>query len=117
MNKKQRLRKEADKLWFQKCIKDKCEICGESGYLQVHHFFPKGQFGHLRYNLDNGISLCRGCHFHLHHQDPRIQQKIIAKRGIKWYTDLLDISRENPASYQTIKYYQDIIKQLNVNNL
>lgn len=109
--KKQQLRSKGDKLWFKVCLKPECELCGNKA-IQVHHFFPKGQFGHLRYNIDNGISLCMGCHFRLHHQDPTIQQAIINKRGKEWYEKLRDISRENPASYQTIAYYQLIIKQL-----
>ena len=112
MNKKQQLRKIADVLWFKAFLKPDCEICGKKA-VQVHHFFPKGQFGHLRYNVENGISLCKGCHFRLHHQDPIIQQAIIGKRGLKWYEGLRDISREKPASYQSIGYYKKIINELN----
>ena len=113
MTKKQQLRKQADKLWFEKCLLTYCEIC-EKPAQQVHHFFPKGQYGHLRYDIDNGISLCKGCHFRLHHQDPEIQQKIITNRGVEWYHELLDKSREAPATYQTIEYYERVIKNLSV---
>ena len=112
MNTKQRLRKQADKLWYNKCLLRYCECC-EKPAVQVHHFFPKGQFGHLRYNIDNGISLCMACHFAHHHKgDPRIHQQVIVNRGVEWYHSLLDISRETPASYQTIGYYKSKIKEL-----
>ena len=111
--KKQQLRSKADVLYFKVCLKDRCEICDKPAQ-QVHHFFPKGQFGHLRYNIDNGISLCMGCHFAHHHKgDPTIHAWIIYKRGHDWYQKLGDVSRETPASYQTINYYEKVINELN----
>lgn len=115
MNNKQRLRIKADTFWKQAVIKDKpvCEVCGQEPTETGHHFFPKNLFGHLRYNLKNGIAIGRKCHFNHHHRgDPTIHQRIIFKRGIAWYTSLLDISRENPASYQTTSYYEETIKNL-----
>lgn len=110
--KKQRLRSKADKLWYEHNLKLQCEVCGKRA-TQVHHFFPKGLYGHLRYEDDNGISLCQGCHFALHFKsDPSIQQQIIKKRGMKWYNKLLKKSQKRPeGSYLTLKYYQDIIKK------
>lgn len=111
---KKRLRRQADKLWFDIIMKaEGCEVCGKIGQ-QAHHFFPKGQFGHLRYNLENGICLCGACHFAHHHKaDPRIHQTIIEKRGKKWYNKLLNQSRNSPASYQTKGYYSAVIDKLN----
>jgi 5-methylcytosine-specific restriction endonuclease McrA len=112
-NKKASLRREADKLWFRAYLKDCCEVCGKYGILQGHHFYYRSSYGHLRYNKENHITLCRGCHFVLHHQDPKkIEQRIIKKRGQKWYANLLKESRRNPASYQTISYYQEVIEKL-----
>lgn len=113
MTKKQTLRKQADRLWFKRHLKKKCEVCGEPA-IQCHHFYYKSNYGHLRYDEDNAISLCRGCHFLLHHQDPkRIEEKIIEKRGKKWYNNLKKKAYTEPkGSYQTIKYYEDIIKEL-----
>ena len=111
MNKKTQLRKRADRAWFTKNLKPICECCGKPS-VQVHHFFPKGRFGHLRYNDDNAISLCQGCHFSHHHAgDPTIHQTIIKKRGQNWYNNLLIESKERPQSYQTIAYYNQIIQE------
>jgi len=110
--KKKRLRSKADRLWFQLLLKEKCEVCGRKA-VQVHHAFPKGLFGHLRYDLDNGISLCVGCHFALHHKaDPRIMAGIIKARGKKWY-DKLEKRANSRTHYQTtITYYEQEIKEL-----
>ena len=113
--KKQQLRGLADKLWYQKYLKGYCEVCGSSGgVLQGHHFFYRSSYGHLRYSPENHITLCRACHFLLHHQDPKaIEDQITAKRGLKWLTELKEQAyKRPPGSYQTLKYYQDIIKEL-----
>jgi len=112
MNKKTQSRKKCDKLWFNRLIKSNCEVCGKNAH-QVHHFFPKGQFGHLRYVLSNGVVLCNACHFAHHHKgNPIIHQTIIEKRGKKWYKSLLNTSREKPSSYQTIRYYNQVMEDL-----
>ena len=113
MTKKQQLRKRADKLWYELLLKPECEICGKPAR-QVHHFYYKSSYGHLRYDLDNGISLCQSCHFVLHHQDPKkIEALIIENRGKKWHNKLQKKAQTPPPpSYQTIKYYEDIIKKL-----
>ncbi len=113
MNKKQRLRNKCDKLWFTKLYSEECEVCGKRAN-QVHHFYPKGLYGHLRYDLDNGISMCMGCHFSHHHRgNPEIHQIIIEKRGKKWHNRLKKKAKNRPtSSYLTILYYQDIIDNL-----
>lgn len=111
--KKQKLRSKADKLWYEVLKKPHCEICGKEA-IQVHHFYPKGLYGHLRYDLDNGISLCMGCHFTHHHKgDPSIHNTIIAKRGRLWFNRLKKKALVRPeGSYLTVKYYQNIIEEL-----
>ena len=115
MTPKQTLRNKADKLWKLKVIGDKtvCEVCGMEPINTAHHFFPKSLYGHLRYNLDNGVAICKGEHFAHHHKgDPDIHFKIVVNRGAKWYKELRDKSRETPASYQTIKYFKEQITKL-----
>jgi 5-methylcytosine-specific restriction endonuclease McrA len=110
---KQRLRSQADKLWFEKHLEENCEVCGCSEWLQVHHIFPKGLYASLRYDDDNASTLCRKCHFRHHHLgDPTIHQAIIENRGQKWYNRLKKKSRICKSSFLTIKYYEDAIKDL-----
>ncbi len=79
-----------------------------------HHFYPKGLYGHLRYELDNGVPLCMGHHFAHHHRgDPLVHQMIIDKRGKRWFNRLKKKAFKRPtSSYQTISYYEDIIIKL-----
>ena len=115
-NKKVRLRSKADKLWFEAVMKQwnyKSVVSGQPAQ-QVHHFFPKGQYGHLRYDLDNGIPLTTVEHFNHHHRgDPLIHQQIIEKRGKKWYNKLRKKALNHPtSSYITIGWYRENIERL-----
>ena len=114
-SKKQKLRSQADKLWYQIIISKHpyCEKCGQPT-IHAHHFFPKGLYGSLRYNINNGIGLCMKCHFFHHSRsDPSIHQAIIKKRGRSWYSELQQIACLPPVSSRdTITYYQDIIKKI-----
>ncbi len=109
---KRTLRNKADKLWSVNLMKEYCEVCNNNNaVLQGHHFYYKGSYPQLRYCPENHITLCKGCHFVLHHQDSKkIEERIIEKRGEKWYQSLKTKSREpiNPSS-QTIGYYKETI--------
>jgi len=117
-SKRARLRSQADELWYKKYLKPACEICGKKYVLQGHHFFYKSQYGHLRYDPENHITLCHRCHFLLHHKDPKLlTDHIIKLRGNEWYEALKNKAQQNPRSYLNVKYYEDIIKQLKVATL
>ena len=112
---KQRLGYQANQLWILACIKahgQVCEICGKPGQ-QVHHFYPKGNYGHLRYNIDNGIILCKGCHFQLHHTNNTLNLDIVKKRGQEWIDALEKKAKDRPkGSYCTVKWYNNEIERL-----
>jgi len=109
------LRRQADYLWFMACVKkhgNNCEICGGIGQ-QVHHFFPKNSFGYIRYDLDNGVVLCKGCHFKLHFtHNPLLAEKIIKNRGRKWYNKLKKKAEEKHYSYRKVSWYKEHIEKL-----
>jgi 5-methylcytosine-specific restriction endonuclease McrA len=44
----------------------KCQRCGSSINLQVHHLVRRGRLGSDA--VDNLITLCAGCHRRLHHE-------------------------------------------------
>ncbi len=51
-----------------------CRECGEDderAFLHTHHIMPWAEFPELRLNLDNGITLCQGCH-HRTHKEMRL---------------------------------------------
>ncbi len=112
----QKLREYADELWQIACAKKwghRCiNNCGMAG--PFHHFYPKGQYGHLRYDLDNGVNLCAGCHtkIHLAH-DPDIIMKIRGVRGEDWYNALREKALNPPqGSYISVKWYEGYIESL-----
>ena len=116
---KKRLRHIADGLWMQACRKkwgDKCILgLGEAG--PSHHFFPKGQCAHLRYDLDNGINISEGGHFRLHStSDPDIIEKIKERREKiqpGWFKNLRKKAYERPnKSIQTVGWYRKNIEAL-----
>jgi 5-methylcytosine-specific restriction endonuclease McrA len=113
---KARLRNQADKLWTEKCFEiwgKQCEVCGKKAS-HCHHYYPKGLYSHLRYEIANGVPLCFHCHFSKTHKgDPAIHEIIKRKRGQKWYNSLKRKARQKPKpSFQTLGYYQKVIERL-----
>ena len=46
-----------------------CQICGASGpdvELHAHHIQPFKEYKELRFDVDNGETLCRDCHISIH---------------------------------------------------
>ena len=106
--------------WQKKCDKklqengkirySKCEVCGKP-ISCLHHFFPKSVSSRLRYDWDNLIPICQGCHSR-HHQanDPRIHGTVIDKRGLQWYHELL--KKKYEGIKVNIEYYKKIWNSL-----
>jgi 5-methylcytosine-specific restriction endonuclease McrA len=112
----ERLRKKADDLFFEACRKkygDKCLICGRL-YDKAHHFFPKGQYQHLRYDLDNGINLCMVHHSMIHQTGLRkeVENMIIGKRGNDWFNNLRKKANNMLQSFKNKKWYEQNIIRL-----
>jgi len=66
--------KKLDKLWSKK-IRERdevCQVCGGTAYLNAHHVIGRRN-RNIRWDMDNGITLCSGCHTfktESAHQDP-----------------------------------------------
>jgi len=48
-------------------IQPRCQACGTTKKLEVHHIRPWHLFPLLRYALQNLVTLCRCCHFRFGH--------------------------------------------------
>lgn len=46
----------------------KCQCCGSMKSRHAHHVKHATYFKHLRYDVDNGITLCAECHSVLHNK-------------------------------------------------
>lgn len=50
-----------------------CRCCGKhGGTLNAHHILPYSKFPSFRYEVDNGITLCKECHAGVHHGEIKL---------------------------------------------
>lgn len=108
-----------DPLW-SKAVKDrdgwKCQLCGKDcgkigGHAHAHHIMRK-QSTAMRYNLENGICLCAGCHkFGVHSPDGEISRahvdRIEAKVGPdRW--ERIRAMKANPPKMKIHEAYEKL---------
>lgn len=107
-----RKRNEADRLFQEVCLKRNpyCEACGKQA-TQIHHFVPRSLSNNLRYDLNNGISLCKGCH-HKHHAagDPAIYEAITRNKSKEWFKYIRE-QRDKPVKV-SLQWYEEQINKL-----
>ena len=60
-----------------------CELCSQP-YQVAHHHVPKSRSNYLRYEYDNLVFLCNGCHRKIHQGDPGAWNKLMEVRGKEW---------------------------------
>lgn len=48
-----------------------CQKCGSKENLEAHHIKEWSEYPELRYNKDNGLTLCKDCHIKIHNQDEK----------------------------------------------
>jgi hypothetical protein len=56
-----------------------CQICGSKANLYVHHIEPSSEYPMLANDIDNGITLCKICHYKKAHSDGRCKPVNINK--------------------------------------
>lgn len=67
-----------------------CGACGKAGN-NAHHFFGKGAYPSVKYDLDNGVLLCFGCHIfkvHRKNQTEIARDALINKIGDNRFNEL-----------------------------
>ena len=58
-----------DKLWIKSILERdlyKCKQCSSTDILHVHHIKNWKEYPELRFDINNGITLCKSCHMKLH---------------------------------------------------
>ena len=88
----------ADSLW-SKIVKskdgNKCINCGKAENLNSHHVIHKSKSKNLRWNPDNGVTLCYACHIHgIHNGSIAVAKRILDYIGAKKYTELDKLSKQ-----------------------
>ena len=84
-------------LWRNKIFeRDKyiCQLCRyeKGGILEAHHIYPRSKYPYLILEIDNGITLCKYCHWKIHSkranlklgellENPTVKSGIISSRA------------------------------------
>ena len=110
MKKRKSLKNKADKLWKERIHeRDKvCQYCGKQGG-QAHHIIGRRNHN-VRWDLDNGIVLCSGCHTlraDSAHQDPLGFAVYFKTKYQERYKHLMSVKNE-----LWDKNYEEVIKRL-----
>ena len=107
------LRNKADKLFQEigRLSYNKCIVCGGE-YSCLHHYHPKSSCSALRYDLQNGVPICQGCHLKLHCGNPDIQNAINMNMGLAWVEEL-EWKKYNIKVKTNDEYYKTTIELLN----
>jgi len=104
----------------------KCVTCGAETALVAHHIKPKSQYPELKYDLDNGVTLCVDCHKDHHREHPvvgigkDVVGKVALKKRIKElegivqvYARLAEKAKENKDLVNLLKMQNSNLKDLN----
>ena len=82
----------------------KCMECGSLEHLHAHHVQPRSLFPELKLSLENGRTLCYGCHKRWHEQNrpPRVrsgrpQRKTLQKMIDHLSEEVSRLEKENRA--------------------
>lgn len=52
----------------------KCVVCGSNTNIEAHHIEHWAKSKEKRYDVDNGVTLCRSCHYKVHGKKARMKK-------------------------------------------
>lgn len=97
------LNKQLDKLW-SKAVREsvgRCELCGKQPpevVLHAHHIFSRRNFS-TRWDVNNGICLCTGCHLYKAHKDIQEFSDWVVEHCGKEHIDRIRLKAHSIADY------------------
>lgn len=104
----------------------RCLTCGATTALVAHHVKPKSQYPELKYDLDNGVTLCVDCHRDHHREHPVVGLgkdvigKVALKKRVKElegivevYARLAEKAEENKDLLNLLKMQNSNLKDIN----
>jgi len=87
--------------WAKECFdRDSgfCQLCGAVA-VDVHHIIPR-RYRQVKYDTDNGISLCRNCHQKAHKKPKEFREFIDSKYGKDKYDNLWKKARAKSQQFR-----------------
>ena len=79
-----------------------CVFCGTTQRIEAHHIKPQCSHPDLKFNIDNGISLCR-----LHHTMAHGKGLMVLRSNFKNYEEMIQEQRRFRIFYDTIMKRKD----------
>jgi len=118
------LKRKCDTIWSL-LVRGKythCALCGRPDGLSAHHWVvSKHCSNRTRWLVDNGISLCYGCHIHQTHRnaDYRTISRIDAASGLTAIARdvVVDISNHPPRSDKDLRIWLNTMYTANIHLL
>jgi hypothetical protein len=116
---KQLLADENLNLWKERCLSlygEYCLVCGEQG-ITFHHFILISRNGLMKYDVENGVPLCKKHHYIIHFSKSpseihRTVEAIRKARGKKWCDYIDKHEKIHKSSFKTLSWLQEQNKQL-----
>ncbi len=118
MTPKRKLQIEAGKLWriavFTKWG-HLCTIC-DNPATDPHHYIERSKNGLLRYEVDNGVPICRTCHGHLTWGSNAVKHRLCEiireKRGLDWRMWIDFAEKKHDRSFVNVGWFKEQIEKL-----
>ena len=93
----------------------KCLVCGSKEYLQVSHFWGRLNSA-VRYDEENCITLCAGCHFFYENEKQgRYRDFMLKWLGEKRYNELEKRAHSHKKRREVLKEVQEKLVGLSIN--
>jgi len=71
-----------------------CQICGAKEHLEVHHINHASYFPDQRFDVNNGVTLCKGCHTNFHTNFKRSYRQKCTRYDWENFVALTDYLRD-----------------------